>query len=101
MTSRYINTPITKTSDGIRLYKTTLYPQINPQIDDIYVITDRGDRLDNLSYEYYKDSTLYWIISISNNIPQDSIFIPVGTQIRIPQNIENILKDFESLNQNR
>ena len=101
MTSRYINTPIGKNEEGKRFYKTTIYPQINPQLDDIYLITNRGDRLDNLAYEYYNDSTLYWVISVSNNISQDSIFITPGTQIRIPQNIENILKEFESLNQNR
>jgi len=101
MINRYINSPIGKTLEGRRFYKTIIYPQIKPRIDDIYVITDRSDRLDNLAYEYYKDSTLYWVISISNNIPQDSIFIPVGSQIRIPQNINNILKEFEELNQSR
>jgi len=99
--NRYINIPIGKNNEGRRFYKTILYPQITPKSDDIYVITDRSDRLDNLAYEYYKDSTLYWIISISNNIPQDSIFIPVGSQIRIPQDVNNILKDFEKLNQSR
>jgi hypothetical protein len=95
MSSRYQNIP------NSTYYKTILYNPIEPKTDDIYVITVQGDRLDNIAYEYYGDSTLWWIIAASNNIPQDSIFLLPGTQLRIPTNISIFLNQLENLNNSR
>ena len=75
------------------------YPDIPLSFDDIYVYTTQGDRLDILAQQYYKDSSLWWIISIANdNLPQDSLTPPVGTQIRIPPNPVPILASYNLLN---
>jgi nucleoid-associated protein YgaU len=67
--------------------------------NDIYVITTVGDRLDLLAQQYYGDSSLWWVISIANeDLPQDSLFISVGTQLRIPIDLATILSDYETLN---
>jgi hypothetical protein len=100
MSNRYQNTSI-GISNKKRYYKTIIYPQIDPKPDDVYVITVFGDRLESLAYDYYGDVSLWWIISSSNNIPKDSIFIPVGSQIRIPSNISKYLNEFDELNQSR
>ena len=69
--------------------------------NDIYVITNSGDRLDILAQQFYGDSSLWWIISIANsNLSQNSLFIPEGTQLRIPIDPSNIELTFNSLNQN-
>ena len=83
----------------VRYYRDSKYPTIPLSENDIYVITTDGDRYDLLAAQYYGDSSLWWIISTANSLlPQNSIFIPVGTQIRIPQNVNGILKSYNNLN---
>ncbi len=85
---------------GTKYYKTTFYPEIPLNENDIYVITDFGDRLDLLAYQFYQDITLYWIISAANpnSVKFGSIFIPQGTQLRIPTNTNNIINSYNNLN---
>ena len=101
MARRYQNQPIDKTESGRRYYPTTIYSQIDPKSDDIYLVTVKGDRMDNIAFQYYGDSTLWWVIAASNDIPQDSIFMPVGSQIRVPANISTYLDNFDRVNQLR
>ena len=81
-------------------YSTVLYPEIPANPQDIWVITDFGDRLDLLADQFYGDITLYWIISIGNpnKINFGSLFIDEGKQIRIPVDISGILSSYNSLN---
>jgi len=96
--SRYKNIDIVK-KEGIRKYTSTIvYPISNPRVDDIYIITKDGDRLDNLAYEYYKDPTLWWVIARANNIGKGTLFPEVGTQLRIPTNIGTIVDEYNDLN---
>ena len=82
------------------MYQTVRYPNIPRSNSDIYVFTTIGDRYDTLASQYYKNSSHWWIIAIANNkLKQDSLTPPVGSQIRIPQNISAILASYESLNQ--
>ena len=81
------------------VYKPTLYPNIPLDDNDIFLWTKDGDRLDNLAFKYYKDITLWWIISKANaNIKYGRVALEAGIQIRIPMNIEKALKDLELLN---
>ena len=99
--NRYQNIPIIKNSTGTRYYRDNKYPRIPLSVNDIYVITNSGDRLDILAQQFYGDSSLWWIISIANsNLSQNSLFIPEGTQLRIPIDPSNIELTFNSLNQN-
>ena len=83
----------------VRQYRDSTYPTIPLSANDIYVITTIGDRFDLLANQYYNDPSLWWIISIANStLPQNSIFIPIGTQIRIPTNISAILTSYNDLN---
>lgn len=89
---------------GPRYRKGTKYPEVPFNENDIYVITTQGDRYDLLAQQYYGDYTLWWVIAIANvgdytsEIPLDSLFIPVGTQIRIPINIQNVMLNYAQLN---
>jgi hypothetical protein len=98
--NRYKSTKIEKQPDtGIRYYRNTIYPIIPFSSDDIYVVTTDGDRLDLLAQTYYNDITLWWVISAANSdLPQNSLFIPVGSQIRIPANVNNIINEYNTLN---
>ena len=49
-----------------RYYKHIEYPEISREINDLYITTSFGDRLDTLANLYYGDSSLWWIISCGN-----------------------------------
>ena len=86
-------------STRVRQYRDSKYPTVPLSDTDIYVITTIGDRYDLLANEFYGDPSLWWVISISNSLlPQNSIFIPVGTQLRIPTNVNSILTSYNELN---
>ena len=100
MANRYNRTPIQIDENKNRYYTTTLYPEIPPNINDIYLLTEVGDRLDVLANTYYKDNSLWWIIARANpdKIRRDGLLLKPGLQIRIPNNVENILTQFANLN---
>ena len=98
--NRYQNIPIIKNPEGTRYYRDNKYPRIPLSENDIYVVTTIGDRFDLLSQQYYGDSSLWWIISIANeDLPQNSLYIPVGSQIRIPLNYSDIITEYNIINQ--
>jgi hypothetical protein len=98
--NRYQNIPIIRNSEGTRYYKDNKYPRVPLSVNDIYVITTIGDRFDLLALQYYGDSSLWWAISIANeNLPQDSLYIVEGSQIRIPANVTNIISNYTFINQ--
>jgi len=95
---RYENIPVIK-KEGQRRYTTTLvYPIIQPKINDTYIITKEGDRLDNLSWEYYRDPTYWWVIARANGMGLGTLFPQVGVQLRIPDDIETITQEYNDLN---
>jgi len=98
--NRYPNTLIRRdNTSSPRYFGSTKYPAIVASIEDYYIITMQGDRLDNLAAQFYGDPTLYWILQIANSdCKKDSLYPPVGMQLRIPQNITKILDDFDILN---
>lgn len=62
------------------VYVTSRYPEVPITSDDIYVYSVQGDRFDVLALQYYKNSSLWWVISIANTdqLPQNSLVIPEG-----------------------
>ena len=97
--NRYQNIPKTKI-DGNLVYQTSRYPEVPLSPNDIYVYTTQGDRFDVLALQYYKDSSLWWVISIANTniLPQNSLIIPEGLQIRIPAFYAGIISAFNVIN---
>tara|TARA_B110000977_G_scaffold149415_1_gene189388 strand:+ start:423 stop:743 length:321 start_codon:yes stop_codon:yes gene_type:complete len=85
---------------GTLYYDNPTYPEIPTNENDIWVETEFGDRLDSLAYQFYRDVTLYWVISIGNpdKINMGSLFIPIGSQIRIPTDIVSIVDSYNVLN---
>lgn len=75
-----------------------LYPKIKPNDNDLYIVSQQGDRLDILASKYYNDSSLWWIIAVANNLNNASLSIEPGIQMRIPINVSKILNDLEKLN---
>ena len=88
--SRYEYNSVKKTKDGREVYTPKIYPNIPFSDFDIYVATETGDRLDTLAYQFYNDSTLWWVIAAANNIHTALFGLPDGTVLRIPKNL-NVL----------
>ncbi len=97
--NRYQNIPKTKINGNL-VYQTSRYPEVPLSPNDIYVYTTQGDRFDTLSQQYYRDSSLWWVISIANTdkVNQSTLVIPEGLQIRIPANYSVIIQDFNIIN---
>jgi phage tail protein X len=99
MSSRYTYTNRIKNSDTKKSYlESTIYPKIKPSDNDLYIISEAGDRLDLLAYKYYNDTSLWWIISVANNLNDANFFVEPGLQIRIPSDTPTILNDLYKIN---
>jgi len=89
-----------KRSDNKRYFKNLKYPEIPLSINDLYITTTSGDRLDTLANEFLNDVDLWWIITTANPdvIRRDSFNLKPGIEIRIPTNIQGAIQEFEALN---
>lgn len=102
MPSRYQTIKTTKSdATGSLYYVTNVYPEIAPTDSDYYVITTIDDRLDLLAFDFYQDSSLWWVIASANALPGDSIYPPAGIQLRIPIDIQSILTTYNRVNNAR
>tara|TARA_R110000796_G_scaffold209481_1_gene325814 strand:+ start:81 stop:383 length:303 start_codon:yes stop_codon:yes gene_type:complete len=83
-----------------RTYRALKYPSIPLSIEDLYVITTDGDRLDLLANQFYQDVDMWWIIATANPgvIKRDTFNLKPGLEIRIPTDTQSIMQNFESLN---
>ena len=97
MPSRYNNTKIKISRDGKRVLKPTIYPKIPIKDSDVFIYPKFGDRLDNLAYRYYKDTTLWWIIAKANGLDEAHIGLDTDEQIRIPIDIKPIINELKRL----
>jgi hypothetical protein len=101
MASRYQNISTIKLNvTGSLYYQTNLYPTIQPTDSDYYIITTVEDRLDLIAYNFYQDSSLWWVIASANALPGDSIYPPIGIQLRIPTDIQRIVNSYNLENIN-
>jgi hypothetical protein len=97
---RYLNIRKKTSKSGNRMYRTNIYPDIPRSLSDTYVITQVEDRYDKLALQYYKDSSLWWVISNANpEYINGSLYPPVGIQLRIPGNIGAIINQYNKINE--
>lgn len=89
------------TDRGITHKKNVIYPEIPLNENDVYVITQAGDRYDILALEFYNDPELWWIISSANNYQKGSLNVTPGVQLRIPANKDSVIERFNDVNNNR
>ena len=77
-------------------FETVRYTKPPVQLDDEYIITREGDRWDLLSHQFYGDVSLWWFIALANDIRPTSMIVPVGIQLRIPKNLDEVGRQLES-----
>ena len=68
-------------------YGTTIYDNVEEKDTDIFVITQEGDRLDNLAFQFYGNPHLWWYIAQANNL--NTMNVEAGIQMRIPMSKES------------
>lgn len=95
---RYQFTDKDKRFDGKNVYRTTYYPVIPPNYDDVYIIAGPNDYLDSIAYKYYGDESYWWIIARANGLGHGKLNVTEGMQLRIPQNISYILQQLKNIN---
>lgn len=95
---RSIETPIFK--DNTPMYKNVSYPEVDLNENDIYIETDSGDRLDLLAEQFYGKAEYYWVIQVANPNKVDfgSLFVEPGLQLGVPLNINDIISQFNKIN---
>ena len=97
----YKNIENLKTDKGKRYITNAIYPEIPLTEDDIYVITTGGDRYDTLAQQFYKDSSLWWIIASANVSKTDGMVVQPGVQLRIPADPNAAIEQFNLVNEQR
>ena len=96
--SRYNRTRIRSSfGEKPKSYKTTIYKKVEETDDDIYVITQAGDRLDTIAHQFYGDSHLWWFIAKVNNL--NSMNVPVGIRLRISNDLDKARIEFDNSNE--
>lgn len=68
----------------IPYYNTNIPTRIPSEDIPFYYVTQDGDRLDILSYRFYKTSDNWWILAKANNLTNGSMAVPIGTRLFIP-----------------
>ena len=84
---RYENSKIlkkygTKSKPEHKHKSTTLYSKIPHREEDLWVVTQYGDRLDLIANQFYGDKSLWWYIAKANGLKVNKVAI--GTILRIP-----------------
>lgn len=101
MADRYKNIQILSNEEGRGYRSNPIYPSLPPSEDDIYVQTTIGDRYDTLALQFYKDTSLWWIIAAANNHQKASLVTTPGIQLRIPADKTEALRLFKEVNSTR
>ena len=98
--NRYNDIPKKRDSYNTRVVRSTVYPPIERHDEDLYVITVVGDTLYALAQKYYGSVNYYWIIGEANErVNKKTQMVPSGLQLRIPSQLEQILRDYDDINQ--
>ena len=102
MDYRYQNIQVTKLqATGSQYYLNNVYPDVPYSNDDNYVITVLGDRLDLLAFDFYGDTSFWWVIASANALSGDSLYVEPGMQLRIPVDLSGILNEYKLVNATR
>ena len=85
-TRKFLNSTYKNRSGNVLKYDTTLYEQNEETDSDIFVITQKGDRLDILAKTFYDDTSLWWFIASVNGL--NTMNVKPGLSLRIPATTE-------------
>ncbi len=82
-------------------YGTTRYPKFPKRSTDLYIISREGDRLDNLSNEFYEDPRYWWILAEVNKLGHGTFNVEPGIQLRIPLPLDDLTSRLREVEENK
>jgi hypothetical protein len=73
-------------SNGVVFWDLPEFPEIPQRTDDTTISVDDQTelRLDNLAYQAYGDSELWWVIAVANDLQLIPTEIKRGMTLRVP-----------------
>lgn len=78
-------TPVTvDRTKRIPYYNTAIPTRVPSEDIPFYYVVQDGDRLDTLSYKFYKTTANWWVLAKANNLANGSMAVPIGTRLFIP-----------------
>ena len=98
MPDRYRSLKISKTKEGKTYYANPIYPPAPLSSNDLWAITTEGDRWDLLAKAFYGDASLWWILASLHPQYADSMVLPPGVQIRIPNSPQQMREEYDQQN---
>lgn len=81
---RYTTSLTVDTTKKIPYYTTVIPTRISAEDVPFYYVVQDGDRLDILSYKFYKTADKWWVLAKANNLANGSMAVPIGTRLFIP-----------------
>ncbi len=94
MINRYSNNKKLKTKSGKEYLSTVKFSEVEYDINDIYIISKQGDRLDLYAEKYYDGDVTKWVyIARANFLGKGTMSVEPNLQIRIPMNTDTIIKN--------
>ena len=94
---RYKTIPIKKDEDGQRIVSTSLLPTVRKKSSDTFVLMVEKTRLDHLAHKFYGNPNYWWIIASANDI-KGTMYAKLGSQIRIPRDINAVVSEYNRIN---
>jgi hypothetical protein len=82
---RFNNNNVKVLKNGKRVYRSKIYPINDNTIEYEYIVTEEGDRLDNIAFDYYGNSSLWWVIAVANNLHDSSLGMNGGVVLKLPK----------------
>jgi hypothetical protein len=89
---------VKKRIDGKQHYQTLIFPTFEERSDDIVIQINDYTRLDVIANDFFKDSTLWWIISVYNNLDGSSLYTTGKQYLRIPSDIQTVYNKIKEVN---
>ncbi len=81
---KYITSLEVDRSKKIAYYRTIIPARVSAEDIPFYYVVQDGDRLDTLSYKFYKTPDNWWVLAKANNLANGSMAAPIGTRLFIP-----------------
>jgi|TARA_B110000495_G_scaffold192118_1_gene195929 hypothetical protein len=94
---RYKAIPTKSDASGKRVVSTSILPKIRKRDSDTFVLMVEKTRFDHLAHRFYNNPSYWWILAAANEV-HGTMYAKLGSQIRIPRDINSIIDEYNRIN---
>ena len=94
---RYKSIPTKSDSNGKKIVSTSILPKVRKRESDTFVLMVEKTRFDHLAHRFYGNPNYWWIIAAANEV-HGTMYAKLGSQIRIPRDINGIITEYNRIN---